>query len=78
MKSHSPFGRLNLGATGAAILSLLLCFVVQSCGSIRTHAGIEHEYTYDFDDGGYYHRKPKKHHKHHKKPKKHHHHHHDD
>lgn len=63
--------------------SIIVGLTATSCGTVRTHAGINHEYEYNFDDGYYdydhhhHHKKPKKHHK---KQKKHHHrhHHHDD
>ena len=58
----------------AYIIGLLLAFVgsglTSSCGTIRTHWGMEHEYQYDFPDGGSHkHHKVKKH----KNQKKHHH-----
>lgn len=60
-------------------LCLLLAIVLPSCGSIRTHAGIDHEWGYDFDDYGHHHKHKKyKHHKHKHKHHKHHHHHDDD
>lgn len=60
-------------------LCLLLAIILPSCGAIHTHAGIDHEWGYDFDDYGHKHKhkKPKKQKKHHK-PKHHKHHHHDD
>ncbi len=62
----------------AYVLILAFMGAMGSCGTFRTYGGIEHEYSYDFDDGHYYkppkHKKPKKH----KKHKKHHHHHDDD
>lgn len=57
-------------------LCLLMAIILPSCGSIRTHAGIDHDWGFDFDDYGHHHRKHKKHKKHHKH--KHRHHHHDD
>lgn len=56
-------------------LCLLMAILLPSCGSIRTHAGIDHDWGFDFDDYGHHHKKHKKHHKH---KHKHHHHHHDD
>ncbi len=65
------------------ILAICAAFLassgLSSCGTIRSHWGIEHEY--DFPDGDYYYGKPHKKHKKHKKPKKpkhHKHHDHDD
>lgn len=55
---------------------MLTGFYLQSCGSVRTYGGIEHEYTYDFD--GHHHHKPPKKHKKNKKHHKKHHRHHDD
>ena len=56
------------------LAALVLLGGITSCGTIRTHGGIEHEYEYNFDD--HHHHKPKKHHKKHHKHKKHHHGHH--
>ncbi len=56
------------------LAALVLLGGITSCGTIRTHGGIEHEYEYNFD--GHHHHKPKKHHKKHHKHKKHHHGHH--
>lgn len=65
----------SAGFAAALAIALLAGMFAPACGTIRTHAGIEHDYRYDFDDYGYH----KKHHKHHKHHKKHHkHHHHDD
>ncbi len=67
-----------------AALAATLTLGVSSCGTMRTHWGVEHEYNYDFDEGHPYHGKhkppkPPKPPKKHKKHKKHkHHHHHDD
>ncbi|MDE6526302.1 MAG: hypothetical protein K2L75_03525 [Muribaculaceae bacterium] len=75
LRLRTPY---SLTWLSAALFSLVLCIVAPSCGTIRTHAGINHEYSYDFDDG-YYKHHHKKHKKHHKKHHKHkHHHHHDD
>lgn len=62
------------------IIGIIAIVVATSCGTVRTHAGIEHEFSHDFDRGYYYdHGYHHGHHKHHKKHKKHHkHHHHDD
>ncbi|MEZ3521780.1 MAG: hypothetical protein K1V78_09820 [Muribaculaceae bacterium] len=57
------------------LAALVLLGGITSCGTIRTHGGIEHEYEYNFD-GHHHHHKPKKHHKKHHKHKKHHHGHH--
>lgn len=56
----------------SVLLCLLMAIMLPSCGSIRTHAGIDHEWGYDFDDYGHSHKhkKYKKHKKHHK-PKHH-------
>ena len=56
------------------LAALVLLGGITSCGTIRTHGGIEHEYEYNFD--GHHHHKPKKHHKKHHKHTKHHHGHH--
>lgn len=52
--------------------------LTSSCGTLRTHWGMEHEYQYDFPDGGDHHRYKHKKHKDHKKHKHHKHHHDDD
>lgn len=74
--------RLRMGFLVLVIGCILSGLAATSCGTIRTHAGINHEYEYSFDDGyydyGHHHKKHKKHKKHHKKHKKHHHKHHDD
>lgn len=62
----------------ACILLIAFMGALNSCGTFRTYGGIEHEYSYDFDDGHYYKHKKHKKHKKYKKHKKHHHHHHDD
>ncbi|MDE6197265.1 MAG: hypothetical protein K2F91_05305 [Muribaculaceae bacterium] len=77
MRKLRPTYSLRLSAISALLLTLCLAIVAPSCGTIRTHAGIEHDYRYDFDDYGHHH-KHKKHHKKHKKHHKHHHHHHHD
>ncbi|MDE5988211.1 MAG: hypothetical protein K2H17_02320 [Duncaniella sp.] len=69
--------RLMLAYVLGLILALAGSALTSSCGTVRTHWGMEHEYQYDFPDGSghhHKHKKPKhKKHKHHK-----HHHHHDD
>lgn len=64
------------------LAAIFLLAGLSSCGTIRTHGGIEHDYEYNFDGHGHHHKhhKPKKHkkHKHHKKHHDRHHHHHDD
>lgn len=74
MKRLIPNSSRGFTLLSALLMALAICIAAPSCGTIRTHAGIEHEYRYDFDDGHDYH-KHKKHKKHHKK---HRHHHHDD
>lgn len=58
--------------SGSGLLSL------NSCGTLRSHWGVEHEYEYEFEDGGRHHKRPKPpkppKKKKHKKHKKHHHH----
>ncbi len=56
-------------------MCLLLAILLPSCGSIRTHAGIEHDWGCDFDDYGHRHKHKK--HKKHNKHRHHKHHHHD-
>lgn len=70
-----PF-RNAIQSTIAIICMAIIAIIVGSCGNIRTHAGIEHDYSYSFDDDYYHHhhKKHKKHKKHHKKHHKHHHH----
>lgn len=61
-------------------LIAILAFGFSSCGTMRTHWGMEHEYNYDFDNGrpGGHHKPPKPpKKKKHKKHKKHHNKHHD-
>ena len=53
MKTFSHLHGRGISWLGATVFSLLLCLLAPSCGSIRTHAGIDHEYSYDFDDGYY-------------------------
>lgn len=81
MRAHRGI-RPRTGFMFLVIACILTGLAATSCGTIRTHAGINHEYEYNFDDGYYYdyghhHKKPKKHHKKHKKHH-HKHHHHDD
>ena len=33
--------------------SIIVGLTATSCGTVRTHAGINHEYEYNFDDGYY-------------------------
>ncbi len=75
MKLTLPYKFRITTALAGALLLVLAC---SSCGTIRTHAGISHDYEYDFDGHGHRYKKPKKHHKKPKKDKKHRHHHHDD
>lgn len=79
MRAYRGF-RPRVGFLVLMIGCILTGLAATSCGTIRTHAGINHEYEYNFDDGYYdYGHHHKKHKKPHKKHKKHHHkHHHDD
>lgn len=52
------------------IISVVLPVALSSCGSVRTHWGIEGDYELPFGDDDYYRQKHKKH----KKHKKHRHH----
>lgn len=54
------------------IISVILPAALSSCGSVRTHWGVEGDYELPFGDDDYYRPKHKKHRKH-KKHKKHHH-----
>ena len=36
------------------IIGIIAIVIGSSCGSVRTHAGIEHEYSHNFDTGHYY------------------------
>ena len=74
MKRHVPISSRRLTLLSAIVMALALCIAMPSCGTIRTHAGIEHDYRYDFDDGyRHHHKKHKKHKKYHKKHGHHHH-----
>ena len=59
------------------IIGIIAIVIGSSCGSVRTHAGIEHEYSHNFDCGYYYGHgdghcyRHDKHHKKHKHGKKH-------
>ncbi len=46
------------------IISVVLPVALSSCGSVRTHWGIEGDYELPFGDDDYYRQKHKKHKKH--------------